>query len=343
MLDSVRLKTIVMKRLLAFVMLFMIVVPMMAHSVIVEDDCYKIKHNWTYNEVEWSCRLSIPVELYEYYQERTHVGDDFSHYVLSEFDRDCIRDLVQSFRTGGEKLGLSETDNVYNVISFVQSLQYMYDIKSKREDDYVRYPVETLVDGVGDCEDMVILAASILYEMGYKVLLVSLPDHLALAVECRESFPGTYYEYDDERYYYLEMTNIGWDLGQIPAQFKNTKAQLIPIVNKPVIFPNSCSYQYDSYWSTDATVDIKMRCSISNWGPGKTDGMTLHVLFKPYSTSTHVYKEQQFRLVELPEGGSAEFEVVMPLPRPFMGVIEFRVEGLNFDTKSIFVEGVHLE
>lgn len=332
-----------MRRLLLLVWMFVVALPVMAHSVIVEGDCYKIKHNWTYNGVEWSCKLSIPIELYDYYQRRTHVGDDFSHYVLSEYDRDCIKDLVQSFRFGGEKNGLSETDNVYNVIGFVQSLQYMYDINSKQESDYVRYPVETLVDGVGDCEDMVILAASILYEMGYKVLLVSLPDHLALAVACSEDFPGTYYEYEGARYYYLELTNIGWDLGQIPNRFKNVKAELIPIVNRPVVIPQSCSYQYDSYWSSDATVDCTMRCAISNLGPGKTDGMLLRVLFKPYETSTHVVKEQEFQLVELLEGGSAEYEVRVPMPRPFMGVIEFRVEGLNFDTKSIFVGDITLQ
>lgn len=332
-----------MRRLLAVLLTISVVIPVCAHSVIVEDGCYQVKHNWRYNEVEWSCKLSIPMELYDYYQHRTHVGDDFSHYVLSEYDRECVRDLVQSFRVGGEKYGLSETDNVYNVINFVQSLQYMYDRESKQEDDYVRYPVETLVDGVGDCEDMVILAASILYEMGNKVLLVNLPDHLALAVACEESFPGTYYEYEGLRYYYLEMTNTGWNLGQIPDLYKNTAAKLIPIINKPVVFLQSCRYQHEAYWSLVSTVDINLRCSISNLGPGKTDDMVLHVLFKPYETSTHIIKEQWFQLVDLPEGGSAEYEVTVPLHRPFMGVIEFRVEGLNFDTKSIFVHGVSLQ
>lgn len=332
-----------MRRLLLMALASLFAVTAMAHSVVVEEGCYKIKHNWYYDEVEWSCKLSIPMELYDYYQRRTHLGDDFSHYVLSVYDREYVRDLVQSFRVGGEKNGLSETDNIYNVISFVQSLQYKYDINSKNEEEYVRYPIETLVDGVGDCEDMVILAASILYEMGNKVLLVNLPEHLALAVQCKESFPGTYYEYQGERYYYLEMTNIGWDLGQIPNHYKGVEAKLIPIVNKPVVVPKSCSYQHDAYWSTDTTVDFKMRCAIDNLGPGATDGMLLHVLFKPYDTSTTIYKEQLFRLVDLPEGGSAEFEVVVPTPRPLMGVIEFRVEGLNFDAKSIYVEGVTLQ
>ena len=136
---------------LLFILMFIFYVPFSAHNVIVEDDHYKVTHSWTYDEMEWKCSLTIPIALYGYYQRRTHVGDDFAHYVLSEYDRDYIRDLVQSFRIGGEKRGLSETDHVYNVINFVQSLRYEYDINSKQEQDYVRYPLETLVDGEGDC------------------------------------------------------------------------------------------------------------------------------------------------------------------------------------------------
>ena len=332
-----------MKRTFLLVMMFLMTMSCMAHSVTVEGDYYRINHQWKYDGMEWSCNLSIPIALYDYYQRRTHEGAFFAHYVLSEYDRDYIRDLVQSFRLGGEKRGLDETDNVYNVIAFVQSLQYVYDRSSKQEDDYVRFPVETLVDGVGDCEDMAILAASILYEMGYGVLLVSLPEHLALAVQCSEFFPGTYYEYEGSRYYYLEMTSLGWDLGQLPHRYKGVEADLIPLVNKPDVIPQSCSYSYDSYWSSDPTVEVKMQCKVANVGPGATQGMVLHVLFKAFETSTKVYKEQRFALVDLPEGGSAEFEVKVEVPRPLMGGIEFRVEGSNFDTKSMFVEGFTLE
>lgn len=331
------------RRCLLLVLALVISMPLWAHNVIKEDDHYKITHTWTYDEMEWKCSLTVPVDLYEYYQRRTHLGDDFAHYVLSEYDRDYIRNLVQSFRIGGEKHGFSETDNVYNIISFVQSLRYEYDIKSKHEEDYVRYPLETLVDGEGDCEDMVILAASILYEMGYGVMLVNLPEHLALAVKCSENFPGTYYEYEGNRYYYLEMTNVGWDLGQIPPRYKGVEASLIPVVDRPVVTVDSCSYQYDSYYLSAATVQVNMRCTISNLGPRSTQGMLLHVLFKSHQTATKAFKEQSFPLVELPEGGTAEFAVKVDVPRPFMGVIEYRVEGANFNSKSLFVDGVLIQ
>ena len=332
-----------MRLRLLSILLFGVLLSVSAHNVVLEDDHYKITHQWTYDEQAWKCTVTVPVALYEYYQRRTHLGDDFAHYVLSEYDRDYIRDLVQSFRIGGEKRGYSETDNVYNVISFVQSLRYEYDIKSKQEQDYVRYPLETLVDGEGDCEDMVVLAASILYEMGYGVLLVSLPEHLALAVQCSEFFPGTYYEYEGSRYYYLEMTSVGWDLGQIPAKYKGVEATVIPVVDRPVVIPDSCFYQYDSYLLSASTVQVNMRCIISNLGPRSTQGMMLHVLFKSYETATRAIKEQRFQLKDLPEGGKAEYAVKVDVPRPFMGVIEDRVEGTNFDPKSLFVGGVLIQ
>ena len=332
-----------MRQPFLLILLFGALSSVSAHHVIVEDDHYKITHQWTYDEREWKCSVTVPVVLYEYYQRRTHRSDEFAHYVLSEYDRDYIRNLVQSFRMGGEKWGYSETDHVYNVISFVQSLRYEYDIKSKQEQGYVRYPMETLVDGEGDCEDMVVLAASILYEMGFGVLLVSLPEHLALAVRCSEFFPGTYYEYEGSRYYYLEMTNVGWDLGQLPAKFKGMEATLIPVVDRPVVIPESCYYQYDAYLMSAPTVQVNLRCAISNLGPKSTQGMMLYVLFKSYETATTALKEQRFQLVDLPEGGKAEFAVKVDVPRPFMGVIEYRVEGTNFDPKSLLVGGVMIQ
>ncbi|MCR4848722.1 MAG: hypothetical protein K5920_07750 [Bacteroidales bacterium] len=332
-----------MRQRFLLILLFGVVLSVSAHNVVVEGNHYIITHQWTYDEREWECSLTVPIDLYEYYQRRTHQGDDFAHYVLSEFDRDYIRNLVQSFRLGGEKQGYSETNHVYNVICFVQSLRYEYDIQSKHEEDYVRYPLETLVDGEGDCEDMVVLAASILYEMGYGVLLVNLPDHLALAVRCSEDFLGTYYEYGGSRYYYLEMTSVGWDLGQIPERYKGVAATLIPVVNRPVVTVDSCYYQYDAYYLSAATVQVNMRCAITNLGPKSTQGLILHVLFKSYETATRAIKEQRFQLMDLPEGGSAGFNVKIDVPRPFTGVIEYRVEGANFDSKSLFVDGVLIQ
>lgn len=314
-----------------------------AQSVPTENGYYKVKYSWNYEDVQWSFSVGVPENVYDFYRERTHYNDDLMHYVLSEYDRQYIREIVKSFRAGGEEWGFSDVDNVFNVVSFVQSLKYVSDESSRGEDEYVRYPIETLVDGMGDCEDVVILAASILHEMGYSVLLVMLPEHLALAVKYAKDFPGTYYEYGGDKYYYLEMTGEGWDLGQIPNQYKTEMAKLIPLANRPVVRLGRCGYQYDSYYSNVQTVDFKLECNIENIGPGQTQGLSVHVLVKPNERSNAVIAQQVYALQELPEASSATFQMTLPVPRPTQGVLEFRLEGQNFNMDTLVIEDVELE
>lgn len=314
-----------------------------AQSVRPEEGYYKLNYAWEYEEVQWSFSVGISEELYGHYRERTHYNDELVHYVLSEYDRPYLRDIVKSFRAGGEKWGFSDIDNVFNVVAFVQSLQYISDQTTKGQDEYVRYPIETLVDGCGDCEDVVILAAALMYEMGYDVLLVLLPNHLALAVKNEKDFPGTYYEYDGGKYYYLEMTNVGWDLGHIPPAYKGQSATLIPLVNRPVVRLKRCSYQYDSYFMNATQVNFNLQCDIENRGPGATEGLSLYVAVKPDADSNVAYAQHTYKLQELPEAGQATFQVTLPVSRPAHGVLVFRLQGENLTSEPLTVDDVKLE
>ena len=330
-----------MKIRFVFILLFLAVLQGFAHSVVRNGDMYVVTHEWKYQDRQWSCSLNIPVELYRYYQGRAHQSDEHVKFVLSDHDRNCIKSLVSSFREGGAKVGYSSSDNMHNVISFVQSLSYVTDLESTGESDYIRFPVETLVDGVGDCEDMAILAAAILNEMGYGVLLVQLPEHLALAVNCGTEFQGSYYNYQGSRYYYLEVTNTGWDIGQIPDGYKNSQAQLIPLVYRPHMRIPHCSYSHDSYYTIDREVYYKVEFELENGGPGSTDGLTVRVLFVRHNGSVAV--ERTFHLDELQEGESGKYEVNIPVPRPFYGKLEIRMEGRNFDRDSSSFNSIELD
>jgi len=91
-------------------------------------------------------------------------------------------------------------DNSYqatieNALAFVQkSVAYQSDPAGS---EYPRYPIETLIEGIGDCEDSSILYASIVRTFGYSqgVLLVSLDtnndqvmDHVAVLVRVADCF-----------------------------------------------------------------------------------------------------------------------------------------------------------
>lgn len=306
-----------------------------------DGDLYHVSHEWQHKNRQWSCSLNIPVELYRYYQGRAHQSDDMVQFVLSDFDRSCVRSLVASFREGGDQAGYSDHDNMRNVISFVQSLRYATDKESKHTQEYARFPVETLVDGKGDCEDLAILAATILHEMGYKVLLVILPEHMALAVNCGDLTEGTYYSYEGSKYYFLEVTNQGWNIGQIPNDFKDCPAKLVPLVYQPRLRLNRCSYQHDAYYSSAREVPFTIRCELENSGPGKTDGLSIHILFRKHNGT--VWVDQTFSLEELIEGESGAYDLNIPVPRPFYGNLEIRSEGLNFNTESSQFENIELE
>lgn len=269
------------------------------------------------------------------------MSDNMVQFVLSDHDRLCVQNLVDSFRKGGVKAGYTDRDNMGNVISFVQSFRYVTDLASKGEQEYARFPLETLVDGVGDCEDMAILAATILYEMGYDVMLVTLPEHMALAVACDEGCEGTYYEYGGKYYYYLEVTDTGWALGQIPREYRSSQAKLTPLLYRPRLRLNHCSYRHDAYYDTAFEVPYELQCELENAGPGTTEGLAIRVRFSTYGGTNVV--DRLFSFEELSEGVSGTCTLTVNVPRPFRGTLEIRTEGANFGTESIKFEDVDLQ
>ncbi|EJN61283.1 hypothetical protein [Halogranum rubrum] len=111
------------------------------------------------------------------------------------------------------------------LIDFVQNLPYVPDDVSTGYDDYTKHVVETLVDGGGDCEDTAVMLASLLQSSSfeYDTVLLLFPGHMAVGVY-GEGLPGAYYEYGGRRYYYVETTGRGWDLGVVPDEYRTASA-----------------------------------------------------------------------------------------------------------------------
>jgi|GEM_PF-1230107 len=54
--------------------------------------------------------------------------------------------------------------------------------------------------------------------MGYGVVLIKLPGHVAVGVRGGEGIYGTYYSENGEKYFYLETTSEGWKIGETPDE-----------------------------------------------------------------------------------------------------------------------------
>lgn len=151
-----------------------------------------------------------------------------SRYVLEGLVpevRRCARELSR----GATDLGLPYLDTVAFVLAFLrEAFPYATDEATHGVPEYPSFPIETLVEGRGDCEDHAILCAALLLAMGFDVVLFHLDldgpaDHLAVGVAA-DAQPALdarrWLEHDGRRYYYAEATPEGaWRLGEIPPEF----------------------------------------------------------------------------------------------------------------------------
>ncbi len=225
---------------------------------------------WEYGDRKWYLKLELSPEWYDYYKQRGQlVGNNGRHrnydiYVTDPYDDDLIKLLADELTKLGTKNDLQYEEIPYFTASFVQSLPYTSDSVTAGFDEYPRFPFETLYDDGGDCEDTSILVSAILKEMGYGVILVNPPGHMAVGVKCYESV-GTYYKYEGEKYCYLETTGEDYEIGQIPEEYEDKSAQLIPLYNRPLLDVNfNGNYSYDSF-STNTNLEFKIKNLGSDW------------------------------------------------------------------------------
>jgi len=187
---------------------------------------------WEWRGQSYTLKLVIRRSVYEDFRSRPRVpyGKWAQEYVARGICGE-VRALAHRLMEIGQPYGTYQ--EVSWVLAFVQQA-----IRYEREaTDYPKYPVETLVDGAGDCEDFSIVGASVLKTMGYDVALLFLPGHCALGVAGAQDIPGTYVEHAGRRYYYCEMTAQGWSIGELPPEFRPEQIQVYPVPGLEVETP----------------------------------------------------------------------------------------------------------
>lgn len=293
-------------------------------------DYYKRTYKWSYGG-EWTTTVDVPVSLYDFYKGQPHDRqDNYAQYALSDYDRASMKSLVDMFEKSGEKYGHTEYDDVLSVVSFVQALPYTSDEVTTGYDEYPRYPIETLVDDGGDCEDTAILTAALLHEMGYGVVLFELPGHVAVGVKCSDDYPGSYVEYRGSKYYYLETTGESWKIGQIPDEYKDKKMTVYPLIQMP---------QMDlTFNATFEDSDLmyayyRVHCNITNIGSGTARNVSAYFAALALSQGEdRVWDPDHTAAIgDVAEGSTGWAEVTLRIPRNENTQIECALYGDNFE------------
>jgi len=226
------------------------------------------EYSWWYDGKKWTLSLNIPESLYNYYSDLNRPPtEDYSVYVTHPFDDEYLRTLIEKMNFIAISRDYTESEKVNLVISFVQSLPYTSDSVTTPYDEYPRYPLETLVDDGGDCEDTSILVSALLYGMNYDVLLFGLPGHMACGVYTQDVY-GTYWLHNGREYFFLETTGEGWQIGDLPDDYKGKSAHLYVLKATPII-----THDWEASWKGD---DLALTVTVSNQGTAKAEKLKIY-------------------------------------------------------------------
>lgn len=180
-----------------------------------------------------SLDIQVDKNMYLYYRslQRYYNVENMYLYINDENNREIIRTIVDAIRDVAKKFSYDDASVAREIVKFVQDvIEYEYDSVSTGQEEYPRYPIETLYERQGDCEDTSILMAALLKEWGYEVGLLHLPGHAAVAIRTSDTYNATaYYEIDGHRYLFIESTGSGWSIGEIPDEFLDAGAELYVI------------------------------------------------------------------------------------------------------------------
>ncbi len=139
--------------------------------------------DWSYGGKDYSITLGIRYSDYYTYKTddiiRSQGTTEHDKMFVTSDDK-YVKQIAEYI--SGATVGLDKTEVVNVLLRFTQTIPYMYDSESVGQEEYWKYPLETLYDGNGDCEDTSILFCAVGKAMGYDTALMLFSGHATGAI-----------------------------------------------------------------------------------------------------------------------------------------------------------------
>ena len=198
-----------------------------------------MQYEWSVDGESYTYSLDILYSDVVYYRDYYDVSQR-QQDIYNDHQRDrtfvtyedkYIQQIATDFGTMTE--GMTDLERVNFLLAFSQCLGYEDDSVYMGYEEYWKFPLETLYDHGGDCEDTSILLASLAEAMGYDASLLLFPGHMAAGIHIDGDYPdlnGFYLRSDpDKIYYYCETTSTGFTVGQIPSSVDTENTIMVVI------------------------------------------------------------------------------------------------------------------
>ncbi|MBR1973344.1 MAG: hypothetical protein IKA33_01550, partial [Candidatus Methanomethylophilaceae archaeon] len=177
--------------------------------------------NWKDNSgISHTYTLSILYSDYLGYAEddivRNQMGETHDLMFVTYKD-EYIKKIAEDFNTKYSTKSVEERIDI--VLTMTQNIQYMYDSDTKGQEEYWKYPLETLFEQNGDCEDTSFLFCAIVKAMGHDTAIFIFDGHMAAGVSYDRQVEGGdwYVILGGKNYFYCETTATGYTIGHAPS------------------------------------------------------------------------------------------------------------------------------
>jgi hypothetical protein len=206
---------------------------------------YQFYYSFNYDGYKFSGTLELPKSTYFHYRSKSKIVNyaiQYLNYTREDEGYEYIENIKQYLKVDADQLGYSGAKLAGYIVAFAQScVPYTSDPENNGY-DYPKYPIETLVEMGGDCEDKSILAAVLLNAFGFESGLFLLPKHMIAAVYLPDYKSGATINHNNKNYTCIEATQVN-KMGYLDKEsFVSgeflaliSKAKTKSIINKPSV------------------------------------------------------------------------------------------------------------
>jgi hypothetical protein len=213
--------------------------------------------------VTYELNVMVPEYLHEYYVEKSHrltSSNGFSNFV-TPYALQPIADRLWDIYD-------DEEDFTNGVLMIVHQITYV-------ETTPAKYPVETMVDGQGDCDLFSFIAASVMKAGGLDVVLLYYEEqtHMNIGVHLSSAPEDArdnvfYVTHDGTRYYVAECTGgnwrEGWRVGECPDDLKQVSAEVLTLEDMEQMAPGQVSASFTAMEASFLSLEVSPSISIQN-------------------------------------------------------------------------------
>ena len=151
-------------------------------------------------------------------RDKTFVTYSYTDSTMAPYMETLVNALYEKYMATHSTV--TEIGYLNYILAFTQYIEYQYDEEAMGVEEYWKFPLETLYDQGGDCEDTSILFVAIAHQsrsiigFNYEVAMQLLPGHMCGAIKLSGSSAS--YKTNPSGYIYCETTTTDYRIGEIP-------------------------------------------------------------------------------------------------------------------------------